>query len=113
MGDAVELRGQWAADYTYALVSALTVADRRAWEQDLLRLYLDRLGEAGGKPPAFEVARLAVRQQAFHPLFYWLVTIGAGPLQQAMQPDGISLMNLERMGQAFSDFDSLRALDGM
>jgi hypothetical protein len=104
------LRGQWAADYTYAIVSALTVADRRAWERDLLAIYLDKLAAAGGKPPRFDEAWLALRQQAFHPLFYWLVTIGAGPLQENMQPDSISLINLERMGQAFVDYDAMGSM---
>jgi hypothetical protein len=49
-------------------VSGLDIESRRAWEHDLLRLYLDRLGENGGKAPGFDDAWLHYRQQVFHGL---------------------------------------------
>jgi hypothetical protein len=63
------MRGSWAYDYAYAVTSALTVADRRAWESDLLQFYLDRLQDAGGRPPAFEAAFLAYRRNAIYGYF--------------------------------------------
>ncbi len=103
-------RGIWALDVAYALSSALTVDDRRAWERELIELYVDRLHAAGGPALSFDEAWLAYRQQAFHGLVFWLYTIGAGRLQPAMQPDEVSLANLERMTAMIDDLDSFGAL---
>lgn len=104
-------RGTWALDVAYALSSALTVDDRRAWERELIELYIDRLHASGGAALSFENAWLAYRQQPFHGLAFWLYTIGAGRLQPAMQPDEVSLANLERMSNMIVDLDSLDAVD--
>ncbi len=65
------LRGNWAADFAYAIMSALTVEQRRAWERDLLEYYLDRLRAAGGAALAFAAAWLQYRQQTFQGVFAW------------------------------------------
>lgn len=104
-------RGQWALDVAYALMSALEVEDRRAWEGDLLRLYLERLAAAGGDPPPFDRAWTMYRQQTFHGLIFWLFTLGAGPLQPQMQPQAVSEANVARMAQAVVDLESLDSLD--
>jgi hypothetical protein len=104
-------RGGWALDFAYAVMSGLTVEDRRRWEQGLLAYYLEQLGEAGGDPPPFEDAWLLYRQQVFHGLAFWLITIGAGRLQPDMQPVEISRVNLERMTHAVMDLSSFDALD--
>ncbi|MBB3600608.1 aminoglycoside phosphotransferase (APT) family kinase protein [Mycolicibacterium sp. BK556] len=103
-------RGSWAMDVAYALSSALTVEDRRAWERDLIALYTDRLAAAGGPQLPAEDAWLTYRQQPFHGLVFWLYTIGAGRMQPAMQPDEVSLANLERMTNMIVDLDSFEAL---
>jgi aminoglycoside phosphotransferase (APT) family kinase protein len=103
-------RGVWALDVAYALSSALTVDDRRTWEHELIELYIDRLHAAGGPALPFDSAWLAYRQQPFHGLAFWLYTIGAGRLQPAMQPDEVSLANLERMTNMIVDLDSFDAL---
>lgn len=103
-------RGTWALDVAYALSSALTVNDRRSWEKELIEFYLDRLHAAGGPRLPFETAWLAYRQQPFHGLAFWLYTIGAGRLQPAMQPDEVSLANLERMTNMITDLESFHAL---
>src|SRR5262245_14574547 len=51
--------GHWAVDFAYAMAAVLEVEDRRAWEEELLRLYLERLDEAGGAAPDFDEAWLA------------------------------------------------------
>lgn len=43
-------RGPWYLDVGYHIASALTVEDRRAHEDELVRHYLDRLVAAGGTP---------------------------------------------------------------
>jgi hypothetical protein len=104
-------KGRWALDFTYALMSALTVENRRAWERELLELYLDSLRSYDVDAPSFDEAWLEYRQQAFHGLFFWLVTIGSGRFQPKMQPDEISRANLERMVHAVQDLKSFAALD--
>ena len=102
--------GEWALDLVYALMSALTIEDRRAWEADLLALYLEELARAGGVAPSFDQAWLRYRQQAFHGLIFWLYTIGAGRMQPNMQPRHISEANVARMTQAVVDLESLDSL---
>jgi aminoglycoside phosphotransferase (APT) family kinase protein len=38
-------RGHWSRDFAYAVTAALTPADRRMWEKDLLARYLERFAE--------------------------------------------------------------------
>ena len=102
-------KGQWALDVSYALSCALRIEDRRAWEHDLLEIYLEALAARGVDAPDFGAALLAYRQQMFHGLIFWLFTIGRSPVQPKMQPDHISLANLERMAQAVVDLESLDA----
>jgi aminoglycoside phosphotransferase (APT) family kinase protein len=66
-------KGPWAHDFNYCVVSSVDMLDRRAWEQDLLRHYLDALRWRSISPPAFEEAWLAYRQQTVYGLYYWLV----------------------------------------
>lgn len=100
-------RGQWALDLAYALMSALTVEDRRSWEGDLLRLYLDKVTCSGGAPPSFAEAWLRYRQQTMHCLIFWLFTLGSGVLQPQMQPKAVSETNVVRMTQAVVDLEFL------
>jgi hypothetical protein len=87
------------------------VADRRAWERELLAAYLDQLKIAGGPADfGFDEAWLRYRQQVFHGLIFWLYTIGHGRLQPEMQPDNVSRINLERMTNALVDLDSLASV---
>lgn len=104
-------RGCWALDVAYAFMSGLTVEDRRAWEYELLDYYLHLLREAGGEPPELDVAWTLYRQQVFHGLAFWLITIGAGRFQPDMQPVEISRVNLQRMTHAVMDLDSFAALN--
>jgi phosphotransferase family enzyme len=104
-------RGGWALDFAYAFTAGLTVEDRRAWERGLLEYYLEQLQEAGGEPPEFDEAWLLYRQQVFHGLGFWFITIGAGRFQPDMQPVEISRVNLERMTRAAMDLESFAALN--
>jgi hypothetical protein len=104
--------GHWSADLTYMLLSALEIEDRRSWERDLLVRYRERLRQHSvPEVPSTEEIWDEYRRQAFHPLYFWLTTIGAGVLQPDMQPDSISLINLKRMGQALVDLDSVRMIE--
>jgi thiamine kinase-like enzyme len=104
-------KGQGPRDLVYALSSNLTVEDRRAWERGLIELYADHLSKAAGRQ-VYSVEQVweAYRRQSIHALCFWLNTLGAGLLQPAMQPRPISSINLERIGQAVEDLDTISAL---
>lgn len=106
----VALQGGWAHDFAYLLATALTVEDRRAWERELLDVYLDRLDAAGGSAPARDDAWEAYRAATFYPHFAWLYTLGRSRLQPSFQPDEVSLTLLERISAAIVDLGSLRAV---
>jgi Phosphotransferase enzyme family len=106
----IGLRGSWAYDYAYIVGSALEVADRRAWEHDLLDFYLERLAGSGGPRLARDAAWQAVREATFYPYFAWVYTIGRARLQPKFQPDEISLPVIERTAAQIDDLESLKAV---
>lgn len=106
----VGLRGSWAYDVAYLLATALEVDERRAWERDLVALYLQRLGAAGGDAIPFPDAWLAYRRSTFYPLFAWLYTIGRSRLQPHFQPDAVSLTMIRRIASAMDDLGSFAAV---
>jgi hypothetical protein len=98
------MRGPWADDVTYFLIGSLSVEDRRRYERELIRHYLDCLGaHAQLSVPSFDQAWLAYRQQVMHG-FMWVAT----PPQ--MQPDDIVAANTERFCAALRDLETLKAL---
>ena len=106
----VGLKGSWAHDFAYILATALGVEDRRAWERELVDLYVERLAATGGPamPPA--TAWEAYRRATFYPYFAWLYTIGRSRLQPTFQPDQTSLTMIERISAAIDDLDSFGAV---
>jgi hypothetical protein len=106
----VGLQGSWAYDFAYLLTTALDVADRRAWERDLVDHYLDALGVAGAARLSAGEAWDAYRQATFYPYFAWVYTIGRSPLQPRFQPERVSLTMIERIAAAIDDLDSLAAV---
>jgi hypothetical protein len=106
----IGLQGSWACDYAYLVTSALTVADRRAWERELLEHYLERLHAAGGGRIARAAAWDAYRAATLYPYFAWVYTIGRSRLQPRFQPDEVSLALIERIAAAVDDLGSLAAV---
>lgn len=100
--------GGWALDVAYALAIGLRVEDRRAWEQDLIRVYLERLAATGGEALGFDTAFAAYRQQMFHAGAFWVGTIGLG--DRSPVPHPICRLNVERSTQAAVDLDSFEAV---
>lgn len=72
-------RGHWSLDLAYHIGSVLSVEDRRANEEDLIRYYLDRFGEHGGNPTDFETAWRLYREAAPYGFFLWAVTMRVDP----------------------------------
>jgi thiamine kinase-like enzyme len=99
-------KGNWALDVSYAISAGLAIEDRRAWERDLLALYLQELAAAGGAAPAFDDAWLAYRQQMFHGLIFWTYTLLIGKVSP-LQPEEHVRTLIQRTAQAIVDLESL------
>jgi hypothetical protein len=98
------MRGHWAFDVTYFLISALTVADRRAHERDLLKHYLGCLSRHGAAAPPFDLAWSSHRQ---HAIWTFLTTLC--PVE--MHPEEICVLNAERSCAALADLQTLESLE--
>jgi hypothetical protein len=101
-------RGPWYLDVGYHIASALTVEDRRAHEEDLLRHYFDELSAASaarGTPvalPAQAEARLGYRLGILYGFYHWGITMLVDrPITGAL---------LHRLGTAAADHDAYAAV---
>jgi len=90
-------------DVAYFMTGALSVADRREHERELLGEYLGRLAAAGGPTIAFDQAWQDYRQHTLYG-FIWVLT------NPTMQPqERINAMS-ERHVTAIDDHDSVTAV---
>lgn len=104
-------RGSWAADFAYALTSALTIEDRRRWERELLTGYIEALAGAGGPHLSFDTAWLSYRQHTLYPFFAWAFTRqGAGGFMPDMQRDYVCNDIMSRTAAAVSDLEAEQAV---
>jgi Phosphotransferase enzyme family len=104
-------RGHWALDYSYALAGALDTGDRRDWQEDLLKLYLQLLREAGASAvPSFDEAWLAYRQQCMHGVVFGLFTLGGSRFEPELQPRDYTLAAIARITRHATDLDAIGAL---
>ncbi len=103
--------GHWSRDYIYATSCALSVEQRRAWETDLLDLYLDRMAERGVPRVSREDALLNCRQQSLTALAFWTITLRPAPEMNDMQPESTTITFLERMLAFIDDHAALDAFD--
>lgn len=87
----------------------MTTDDRRQWETDLIRLYLDELAAAGGSPPTFNEAWLCYRNQLMHGFIFWTYTFLVGKVS-TLQPDAHVRTLIRRIGQTMVDIDTLDSL---
>ncbi|MET0545082.1 MAG: hypothetical protein ABWZ40_02120, partial [Caulobacterales bacterium] len=90
----------WVEEVTYFMGAALDIADRRNWEQDLLRHYLDRLAAYGVTPPSFESAWDAYRDTLLVGLFVWMTN------GEHFQTEAANTANAARLGVAALDHDT-------
>ncbi len=100
-------KGHWSRDVAYVISAGLQIEDRRAWEQDLVRRYLDRLQHACGQRFDFDDSWNLYRQQIFHALLMWTPTLCHSEHLPSMQPEAASLAMIERMTAAIDDLDSI------
>jgi aminoglycoside phosphotransferase (APT) family kinase protein len=102
-------QGHFARDLAYALSTALTPQDRRAWERGLIERYLTVLAEHNVQLPSFDVAWHAYRTQMMHALWMWTITLCHSPFLPAMQTEDTSMAMIERITAAMADLGSIDA----
>lgn len=102
-------KGTWGRDVAYAVSTALSVEDRRAWERDLLAYYLEQLRANGVDAPGFGEAWRIYRQQLFAALAWWTGTLGQPPEAPKMQPEDTSREFIRRIAHAIDDLEALDA----
>lgn len=101
--------GHWSRDLSYALAATLTIGQRRAWERELIAIYLESLGQTGVDIPAFaEVWRL-YRQQLLAALPMWSMTHRPPRFMPEMQPQTMTREMIRRITTAIDDLESLDA----
>jgi aminoglycoside phosphotransferase (APT) family kinase protein len=100
----LSLRGSWALDVTYLLITALTPADRRAHERELLGRYLARLAASGIEVPEWDEAWTRYRQNVLYGVLMWLIT------PDGVHSDAAQLLNLQRCLAAGDELATLAAL---
>lgn len=99
--------GHWGRDVAYAMTTALSPDDRRAWERDLISLYLDRLASHGVPRISFDEAFTIYRQNILSALAYWTSTLCPPDDWADMQPTDTSIAFINRMATAIDDLDAL------
>lgn len=102
-------RGNWSHDVGYFLVSALTVADRRRSEAELIEAYRGALAPPGGERPSKEEAWLRYRASSAYGLAVWLATLGTDTSQRRE----VCMRLCERYAAAFLELDSTDALTSL
>ncbi|MET0546308.1 MAG: phosphotransferase [Caulobacterales bacterium] len=108
LGDwQVVCRGHWSRDVAYTISTALTPENRRAWERDLVKFYLDRLHAEGGPKLPFDEAWLDYREQMLTALAWWTMTLTPSPEMPDMQPQDTTIEFIRRIIIAVDDLESL------
>jgi aminoglycoside phosphotransferase (APT) family kinase protein len=102
--------GHWARDLSYALATALVPEDRRNWERDLVKLYIDKLSVRSGKNFKFQQAWLYYRQQMLSALAMWTGVLRHDDTLPDMQPEDMSLAMIERIAAAIDDLDVIDSI---
>ena len=104
----VARRGNFSLDVGYFLQGALTIADRRDHERELLREYRDALALPADEMPTMDEVWLRYRASVAHGLTLWLCTASAdGGLWQRAE---VAVTLAQRYAAAYADLDTPSAL---
>ena len=104
----VARRGNFSLDVGYFLQGALTIADRRDHERELLREYRDALALPSDEMPTMDEVWLRYRASVAHGLTLWLCTASAdGGLWQRAE---VAVTLAQRYAAAYADLDTRSAL---
>ncbi len=101
-------RCPWFHDFTYFVISALDMVDRRKWELPLLQFYLGRLKEYGVTPPSFDDAFYCYSREA---LYGYVLFISNGDGTQ-FWTEAANCTTAVRFAMAVEDLDTLKAIEG-
>jgi len=99
--------GHWSRDLIYGITTALTVENRRRWDKDLVRLYLEKMAGYGVPEASFDHAWLNCRQQLFSALAFWTITLRPATDMPDMQPEAATYEFIKRLATAIDDLDAL------
>jgi aminoglycoside phosphotransferase (APT) family kinase protein len=104
----VARRGNFSLDLGYFLQGALTIADRRDHERELLAEYRDALALPADEMPTMDEVWLRYRASVAHGLTLWLCTASAdGGLWQRAE---VAVTLAQRYAAAYADLDTRSAL---
>lgn len=103
-------RGDWVWDVTYTLSTSLAVENRRAWEKDLIRFYLDKLHQAGAPALDFNDAWDGYRRHLPLALSWWTPMVKHSS-DFRMQPMDDTFRIIQRVATAIDDLDALDGFD--
>ena len=103
--------GHWSRDFVYTMTTALTIENRRKWEKDLVRFYLDKMAELGVPKISEDEAWKNLRQQLMTALAFWTITLHPAPGMPDMQPERTTHEFLRRLYAAIDDHDALDSFD--
>jgi aminoglycoside phosphotransferase (APT) family kinase protein len=99
--------GHWSRDVVYTMTTALTIEDRRRWEKDLIRFYLDEMESMGVPRISEDDAWLNLRQQLMTALAFWTITLRPAEGMPDMQPERTTHEFLRRLYAAIDDHNAL------
>ncbi|MHA3794461.1 phosphotransferase [Sphingomonas sp. YL-JM2C] len=102
--------GHWSRDIAYAMCAALKVEDRRAWEAELLGIYVEAMREGGVEMPPMDKVLTLFRRQLFTALAYWTVTLRHPPTMPDMQPEDATVEFIKRIAHAIDDHEALNSV---
>jgi hypothetical protein len=94
----------WQHEFSYFLVAALDVPDRRRWEAALLEFYLLQLRSHHVEAPTFEQAWLAYRRDVMWGFFVFLLN------DFNFQPESVNTAAASRFAAAMLDHDTFGLL---
>lgn len=97
--DAQVAQTAWHHEVSYHIVCAADLADRAAWESELLRIYLDALAREGGPVLDWDEAWLDYRRSIVWGLFIFLTN------EVRFQTEAVNTAYAARFGQAAIDHD--------
>lgn len=101
--------GHWSRDLIYTMTTALSIENRRAWEKDLVEMYLSLMAERGVPREPIDQVWTALRQQLMTALAFWTITLRPAEGMPDMQPLRTTREFLNRLLVAIDDHDSLAA----
>ena len=99
--------GHWGRDLAYTVSTALTVENRRAWEEDLIRYYIEQLSAEGVAGVTFDDAWKHYRKQLMTSLTWWTITYRPIAGMPDMQPEDVTLEFIRRISTAMDDLGTL------